>query len=331
MMTAETKLLHSYRGPLRPRTIGAMKLHSQLSCLAVACLAAVLLPMTLTADEASDAPALEPAAVLDLWPDGVPGAIDDAPPVEIYPGGIQGVNVPKIYAYPVKGAEAAPAFVVLPGGGYAHLAIEKEGHAVARWLNGLGIAAFVLEYRHNPYRAPIPLMDAQQAMRRVRHDAASWHIDPHRVGIVGFSAGGHLAASVLTSCEHPVKMDDPLADVSCRPDFAVLGYPVISMSDEDLVHAGSRDNLLGANSGEPVREQYSPELHVPDDPPPVFLFAARDDSAVPYENSLVFQQAVRAKGGSAEVCLVDEGGHGFGLRIPEVMAAWKAWLQKQGL
>jgi len=269
-------------------------------------------------------------AVLDLWPEGVPGSLGDAEPEVIYPGGISKVYVPKLYAYPVEGSTDAPAVVIFPGGGYTHLAIEKEGFTVARWLNSLGIAAFVVEYRHDPYRAPMPLMDAQRAIRMVRKDFKKWGIDPYQLGVMGFSAGGHLTATTLTMWDQPVMQEGPYSGVSCRPDFGILAYPVISLVDDSLTHEGSRTALLGEGHDEEARERWSLELHVPLKVPPVLLFHARDDGAVPVGNSYLFQDAVQAVGGSAETFLVDEGGHGFGLYKPEVVEACEAWLAERG-
>jgi len=303
-----------------------------MKLLSVCCWALLLLVAGLwvNADELPaylDPESGRPSEVLELWPDGMPGERSDIEAQEVYPGGVRRVLVPKLHAYPLEGAEDAPAVVIFPGGGYEHIAMEKEGHAVARWLNTLGFAAFVVEYRHAPYRAPYPLMDAQRAFRMVRANAEQWGVDPERIGVMGGSAGGHLAACVLTMWREPLMQEGPYAGVSCRPDFGILAYPVISLVDESVAHQGSRYNLLGPDQPQKLREVWSPELHVPENMPPILIYYAEDDGEVNPGNSLLFQQCVEARGGSVTVVALEEGGHGFGLYQAEAVEACEAWLE----
>ncbi len=277
---------------------------------------------------------------LALWPDDPPGepAIDGPmPPEETTDRGhIRLVSTPTLTVYlPDPENANGTAIVVCPGGGYGILAMNHEGHDVARWLNDHGIAACVLKYRHAPYRHPVPIHDAQRAMRLVRLHAADWGIDPHRVGILGFSAGGHLASTVATHFDH----GDPNADApaerrSCRPDFAVLGYPVIAMTGE-YAHGGSRHNLLGPDPSDERLADLNNHEQVDEHTPPTFLFHARDDRAVPIENSEMFLAALQDAGIPGALAEQPTGGHGFGLGDVNDPDGWPmkllAWLEAQGL
>lgn len=207
------------------------------------------------------------------------------------------------------------AIVVCPGGGYGHLAVDHEGYQVADWLNEHGIAAIITRYRYSPYRHPVPQMDAQRAVRTVRHHAKEWNIDPNKVGILGFSAGGHLASTVSTHHEtvSPIN-NDPIDTLSSRPDFAVLIYPVISFTTE-YTHKGSRRNLLGDNPDEALVKKLSNELSVTENNPPTFLMHTYEDSGVPPENSILFYLALRKAGVPAEMHVYEPGRHGFGLAL----------------
>mgnify|MGYP001484006323 CR=1 FL=1 len=249
-----------------------------------------------------------------LWPGGAPGALGDAPD-----------DQPSITIHlPPPGTANGTAVVVVPGGGYGHLAIDKEGHQVARWLNSLGVAAFVLKYRLGPkYRHPAMLMDAQRAIRTVRARAAEWNVDPSRIGILGFSAGGHLASTAGTHFD-PGKPDssDPIETVSSRPDFMILIYPVITLRDE-YTHQGSKRNLLGPEPDPRLVELLSNERQVTPETPPTFLVHTTDDRAVPVENSLLFYQALRSAGVPAEMHIYQSGPHGFGLAPNDpVLSSW---------
>lgn len=262
-----------------------------------------------------------------LWPDGAPDA-----------NGQQEADQPALTIY-LPSAEKATgtAIVICPGGGYGNLAMDHEGHQVARWLNGLGIAAFILKYRHAPgYQHPTPLRDAQRALRMVRASASEWGVDENRVGILGFSAGGHLAASTGTHFGWQDELaTDAIAAFSARPDFMVLAYPVISMT-EDFMHRGSRDNLIGKDGSEELAARMSNEKQVTSDTPPTFLFHTTTDKAVPPENSVAFYMALRKAGVDAEMHIYEQGRHGVGLApYDPALSSWpercEDWLRTRGL
>lgn len=218
------------------------------------------------------------------------------------------------------------AMLICPGGGYRGLVVEAEGHGIAKWLNAHGIVGVVLEYRLPAGRPFVPLLDAQRALRLARARAAEWHIDPSRVGIIGFSAGGHLASSALTHFDSgDPTATDPVARFSCRPDFGVLVYPVISM--EEHAHRGSRTNLLGASPGPDLLGFFSNEKQVNEKTPPCFLAHAQDDKVVPPQNSAQFYEALLKHGVKGKYLELPSGGHGLhGYKGP----MWDAW-QKQSL
>ena len=250
---------------------------------------------------------------------------------------ISHVQNPDIAVYlPSKRFATGQAVVVCPGGGYWVLAYDLEGTDIARYLNSIGVAAIVLKYRLpvygnciEPHKAP--LMDAQRAMRLLRHNAEKWNIDASKIGIMGFSAGGHLASTLGTHFDYGNKTSaDVVEQESCRPDFMVLMYPVISFTDT-CCHSGSREALLGKNPDPALVEYYSSELQVKNDTPPAFLVLADDDTGVPAENSLLMYAALREKKIPAELHILSEGGHGFGLGINnEHVSSWtenlKLWL-----
>ncbi len=218
------------------------------------------------------------------------------------------------------------AMVICPGGGYGGLVTGAEGHGIATWLNTQGIAGIVLEYRLPAGRPFVPLLDAQRALRTVRHRASEWGIDANRLGIIGFSAGGHLASTAATHFDKGKPGDkDPVEHQSSRPDFAILVYPVISMGQQG--HAGSRKNLLGSNPSPGMVDLFSNELQVRDDSPPAFLAHAKDDKVVPIENSILFHKAQKAHRIPGKLLELERGGHGLnGYRGP----MWDAW-QTQSL
>ena len=235
---------------------------------------------------------------------------------------------------PAPGTANGTAVIICPGGGYARLAIDSEGYDVAKRLNEMGVTAFVLKYRlpndeSQPDKTTAPLLDAQQALRLVRLQATRYNVNPERIGIMGFSAGGHLAATAGTRFARPLGGGSE----SVRPAFLVLLYPVISFNDS-LRHANSRTNLLGPNpSGEEVR-QYSAELQVSAQTPPTFLVHAQDDKTVPVNNSIVFYQACLRHGVPAELHLYPKGGHGFGLNNKTTKDLWtdrlRNWFDANG-
>ena len=283
-----------------------------------------LLPILLIAIAAL---AQQPPKPEPLWPDGAPGAL-----------GTEDVDKPTLAAYPVaQGRGVGTAVIVCPGGGYVNLSMDKEGDQFARWLNSIGVAAFVLKYRLGPkYRHPIELGDAQRAIRTVRAKAADFRVLPDRIGIMGFSAGGHLASSAGTHFDSAnPSAADPVDRVSSRPDFMVLGYPVISFTTS-YVHRGSMRSLLGDNPDPKLVELMSNELQVTPQTPPTFLFHTTTDTVVPPENSILFYMALRKAGVPAELHIYERGPHGVGLaQTDEALASWPArladWLRVRGL
>ncbi|HVJ45723.1 MAG TPA: alpha/beta hydrolase [Luteolibacter sp.] len=213
------------------------------------------------------------------------------------------------------------AMIICPGGGYRALVTGAEGHGIAAWLNQHGITGIVLEYRLPDGRSFVPLLDAQRALRTARLNAEAWKIDPKRTGIIGFSAGGHLASTAGTHFDPgDAEAEDRIERMSCRPDFMVLVYPVITM--EIATHAGSRERLLGAPMKAELVELFSNEKQVTENTPPAFLAHAIDDKAVTIDNSRMFQKALSAKGVKAELLELPDGGHGLnGYKGP----SWDAW------
>ncbi|MBA4015894.1 MAG: alpha/beta hydrolase [Pirellula sp.] len=254
-----------------------------------------------------------------LWPEGAPGALGTAP-----------VDTPWIWLYPAPAETATGAAVVVcPGGGYGGLAIAHEGNEVAKWWNSHGVSAYVLKYRVAPYKHPVPLGDVQRAVRLVRSHAAEWKLDPQRIGVMGFSAGGHLASSLATHFDAgKTDSKDPIDGFSCRPDFAVLCYPVITFTQEKYMHAGSRRNLLGDKPDPELVKLMSSELQVTDKTPPTFLFHTAEDTGVPPENSIFFFEALRAAKVPAEMHIYQRGKHGVGLAADDpVLGTWPARLK----
>lgn len=234
----------------------------------------------------------------------------------------------KVYLPSDRHNISGQAVVICPGGGYRILAYDWEGTDVARWLNSKGIAAIVLKYRlPSSSSAVVPhkvaLQDAQRAMRLTRYNAAEWNIDPEKVGIMGFSAGGHLASTLSTHFDAgDPEAGDPVERLSCRPDFSILMYPVVSMYDP-VTHKGSRRNLLGEEPDPALLELYSNEKQVSPDTPPAILIHSRDDKSVPVENSIGYYQALVEHGVKAEMHLYDYGGHGYSLAIGKGhLATW---------
>jgi acetyl esterase/lipase len=262
-----------------------------------------------------------------LYPKGAPGAVGDTP-----------ADKPLLFCFlPPAEKSNGTAVVVCPGGGYAGLALDHEGKAPAEFLNKLGIAAFVLQYRVAPrYRHPAPLQDAQQALRIVRSRAKEFNVDPERIGIWGFSAGGHLASTAATQWEDgKPDAEDPTARVSSRPDFAILCYPVITL-EPPYAHMGSRNNLLGKDADAKLVESLCNERRVTEKTPPTFLFHTNEDRGVVPENSILFYLALRKAKVPAELHIYEKGVHGVGLAPrDEVLSSWPdrltAWLKSRGL
>lgn len=271
--------------------------------------------------------AAAPPPVELLWPSGAPGAVGEEP-----------ADKPNLTIYLPDAARAAGVGVIVcPGGGYGGLAFEKEGTLIAQWWNSLGVAAFVLRYRVAPrYHHPAPLDDAQRAIRMVRAAAARYGVSADRIGIMGFSAGGHLASTAATHFDNGKESGDAVDHAGSRPDFAVLVYPVITLTEEPYVHKGSRQNLLGPNPDPKLVESLSSERQVTARTPPVFLFHTSADTAVPAENSVLFYLAARKAGVPAEMHIYEPGPHGVGLAATDfVLSSWPArladWMRVRGL
>lgn len=253
-----------------------------------------------------------------------------APAIALYeeamaPAHISGaMNAPALHLFPLhESKKPVPAVVVCPGGGYGGLATGHEGMEVARWLNGQGIAAFICQYRVEPNCHPVPLQDAQQALRVVRARAEEWNVDPVRVGILGFSAGGHLVSTVATHFDGgDPDSADPVKRQSSRPDFTVLIYPVISLLPP-FGHVGSGKNLLGDNPEPGLAESLQNDQHVTKDTPPAFLVASTADTGVSAENSITYYLALHRAGVPAEMHVYEPGPHGFGLgKGDPVLSTW---------
>jgi acetyl esterase/lipase len=264
---------------------------------------------------------------IPLWPNGAPGAL-----------GTNESDIPTLTIYlPLDPTKSGTAVVVVPGGGYVNLAMNHEGRQVANWLNALGITAFVLKYRLGPrYHYPVELEDAQRAIRLVRSRAAEFGFSADRIGMMGFSAGGHLASTAATHFDggNP-SAPDPIDRLSCRPDFLILAYPVISMS-APYTHIGSELNLLGENASPQLRQELSNELQVTAQTPPTFLFSTNADTVVPAENTVAFYLALRKAGVPAEMHIFERGPHGVGLDFADpLLGIWPTvltdWLRDRGL
>lgn len=269
-----------------------------------------------------------PAAVIALWPNGAPGAVADS-----------SVDRPTIAVYPPTGKSTGAAVIVFPGGGYNHIATGKEGILSARWLAPLGVTTFVVQYRLGPrYRHPAMLQDGLRAVRTVRARAAEWHLDPARIAILGYSAGGHLASSVGTHWDDSVSdarpTRDPIDAVSARPDVMMLVYPVVTM-DSALTHRTTRRMVIGDSASRALVDLLSAEKHVTPRTPPTFLLGSTDDTAVPIENTIQLYRALRDAKVPVEMHVFESGRHGFGTAFGDpYLAQWlplaAAWLSRHG-
>jgi acetyl esterase/lipase len=302
---------------------------------------------------AAIAPALAGAQTVDeiitLWPGGAPG-MPAKPPVQRiderskdpahFDRAVYGTVKPWLEVFRPAQPNGA-AVLVIPGGGYEWIGVDKEGHEIARWLAGHGFTAFVLFYRlpGDGWAAgpDVALSDAQRAMRLIRSRAGGYGVDPAKIAVMGFSAGGHLAADLLTRFTANTYVPVDAADaLSARPCAAAPIYPVVSMS-LPVAHPGSRKLLIGESANPALEATHSPDRNVPADAPPCFIVHAEDDGLVPVENSLLLRAALRAKGVKVETHLFAEGGHGFGLdrRAGEPVLAWPglflSWAASQGL
>lgn len=283
-------------------------------------------------------PSLVPSQIFELFPEGVPGRLADAPPERTEDGRVYNVSVPTLAVFPPPaGTSNGTSVIVCPGGSYVRLAVNKEGTEVTRWLNSIGVTAFLLKYRVAPYRYPAALKDVLRAVRSVRSRAAEFGVDPNRIGVLGSSAGGHLAASAATLFDSPdgKSADTALDAISGRPDFSVLMYPVISMLDP-YVHKGSREALFGKTAAVAQLNSASVELHPSATTPPAFIVHSQEDASVPVENSILYYQALLKAKIPAELHLFEKGPHGFGLKpgygpTSEWPKRCEEWLRFRGL
>ncbi len=280
---------------------------------------------------------------IPLW-ETVPGSIPSAEYKEVIINdtegvikGIDKVSQPTLTVFLADQEKSnGTSVIICPGGGYGHLAINKEGYKVAKWFNSLGISAFVLKYRLPSDlimtdKSIGPLQDAQEAVRMIRHNADKWHLDATKIGIMGFSAGGHLATTLST--HYNDKVYDSKDNVSARPDFAILVYPVISMEDA-ITHKGSKENLLGTNASKEMTAKYSNEKQVDSNTPKAFLVHATDDKTVPVANTINYYLALKEHNVLGEIHVYEKGGHGFGLGTEGTNATWpkacEKWLAVNG-
>ena len=285
-------------------------------------------PVTTSASAAAAARPMVARAqpVIPLWVNGAPGALGATP-----------ADQPEMTPYlPPAGTANGTAVVIFPGGGYQHLAMDHEGSAIANWLAGLGVTTFVVKYRLGPnYHHPTMIGDAQRAIRIARARAAEWNVDPRRLGIIGFSAGGHLASTAGTHFDAGNSAStDPIERASSRPDFELLIYPVITMRDS-VTHGGSRLNLLGKQPTPELVQLLSNELQVTRETPPTFLVHSTDDRTVPVQNSLLFYEALKRNGVPVEMHVFEHGGHGYGMAPKDpALAIWTAlcenWMRRHG-
>ena len=281
---------------------------------------------------------------MNLWPGGIPGLVLNDSYVEkssISEGIIsrfEKTTNPMLYILlPPKEKATGTAVLICPGGGYAALAFGHEGNAIAAWLNDNGIAGIILKYRLPSDlimkdKTIGPLQDAQEAIRIIRRNATAWNIDPKKVGVIGFSAGGHLASTLST--HYAEKVYDVTDSVSARPDFSILVYPVITM-DSSFTHEGSRRNLLGDTPSEEAIKHFSNELQVNENTPPAFMVHSADDKTVPVKNSIVYYEGLVKYSIPSELHIFQKGGHGYGLAGGrDTQSAWPdlciRWLKASG-
>jgi len=282
---------------------------------------------------------------LKLWPDGIPGSKTDLSYVEkitITDGRItrcEKVVTPDLTIFlPSPEKTNGTAVLICPGGGYGALAFDHEGNAIAKWLNDNGIAGIILKYRLPSDqimtdKSTGPLQDAQEAMRVIRRNSSEWKIDPKKIGVIGFSAGGHLASTIST--HYSEKVYSVKDNTSARPDFSLLIYPVVSM-DTNITHRGSRNNLIGLKPAEEQVRRFSNELQITADTPPAFLVHSADDKAVPVMNSIGYFRGLQKNNIPAELHIFQKGGHGYGLS-PDggTESSWPElcmrWLKAMGL
>lgn len=283
--------------------------------------------------------------VIKLWPGGIPGSRQDPDYVEkitIVDGKVtrcEKVVTPDLTVYlPASERNTGAAVLICPGGGYGMLAFDHEGNEIAGWLNEHGIAGIILKYRLPSDQIMVdkstgPLQDAQEAMRVIRRNATGWGINPEKIGVIGFSAGGHLASTLST--HYAEEVYKPKDNITARPDFSILVYPVISFNTE-ITHLGSRNNLIGSNPDPEQVRYFSNELQIKPDTPPAFLVHSADDGAVPVMNSIEYFRGLQVNKIPAELHVFQEGGHGYGLsRGGGTQSSWPGlcigWLKQIGI
>lgn len=302
-------------------------------------------PLTIAVMVLATAAAHTQPRIMKLWPAGVPGAVshpqytEETLKIETGAERIFRITDPTIAVFiPTKVRPNGTAVIVCPGGGYVRLAMDHEGSQIASWLNDAGITCVLLKYRMPSDSAMVdkavgPLQDVQEAIRITRRNAAAWHVNPQRIGVMGFSAGGHLAASASTRFDEKVY---PCDTTSARPDFSILMYPVISMQ-AGVTHSGSRKNLLGNTPFQSALDRASNELRVTSATPMAFIVHSTDDAVVLLENSIRYVQAMKQYNIPAEMHVFERGGHGYGLAGNRTTTerAWPelclAWLRMHGL
>ena len=280
---------------------------------------------------------------MKLWPDKAPYSNDKAKlGKEVSPGHVGNIGIAEvIICRPESGKANGSSVVICPGGGYAVEAIEKEGYKIAKWFNSIGVTGIILKYRLPlaegiTERDKAPLCDAQRAIRYIRYKAAEWGLKPNQIGVMGFSAGGNLAVNAGTHYDAGnAQSSDPVEQVSCRPDFMLLLYPVVTM-EADLTNVGTRDNLLGKNPDPEKVRFYSGEQNVTATTPPTFIVHASDDGVVKLENSINLYMAIHKLGIPIEMHIYEKGGHGFGLdQCTGTALSWpescKAWMEQRKL
>lgn len=276
---------------------------------------------------------------IDLWPEGVPHFKPDAPKeVDDNEGHVASVDHPNLTWYPAPSdINTGTGVIICPGGSYVRLAFEKEGTAIAEWLNSIGINAFVLKYRLKEYGQPAPLQDVVRAVRTLRSGASTYHLNPARIGVLGASAGGHLAASAGILFADPLANTGAALDqVNARPDFLVLLYPVITMKTP-YAHQGSVHALLGPKPDPALLDHWSLDEQVTSQVPPTLIIQSEEDKTVPVENSLLLFEAMHKAGVDCDLRIYARGPHGFGLGkfLPGPVSTWTAdaeiWLRLQGL
>jgi acetyl esterase/lipase len=292
------------------------------------CLGTLIFAVAIVSRMAAAAPSTRPASgdVIRLWENRAPRSTGDTP-----------ADIPALTAYfPDADKSNGCAMVVCPGGGYSTLNTQQEGTDVAKWLTDHGIAAFVLKYRTSPYTQPAPMLDGQRAIRIVRLNCKAWGIDWRRIGMIGFDTGGHLAATVGTHWDKYIPASpDPVNGQSCRPDFLVLVYPLITMRDK-ITNTDDRRHLLGDHIPAKLIDFYSEEIQVKDDTPPAFIAASKTDKVVQIVNSQLFYKALQSRKIPSAFLELPGGDHGFGVAASDpATAIWMdkclAWLKMQNL